>query len=234
MLALITRAAAEAENSAARLRARGIECLISPLLRIVDVAASIPPGPFDAIVLTSAQAARTRAAAGLSAELRALPLWIVGAKTLAAARAAGLSGAALAAEDAAALLRKIAGAKARRALYLAGVDRKPVLEQGLAAIGVELAVCIVYAAEPQPTLCDEARAALRDGRVFAVLHYSRRSAELYAQAAFAAGVALDAARHVCLSEDVAAALRERGAANIVVAAEPNERALIDALAGISG
>lgn len=230
MLALITRAAAEAERSAARLRARGIDCLISPLLRMVDVAADIPARDFAAIVLTSARAAQSQAVQRLPAPLKALPLWVVGEKTCDAARAAGLSGPALTAPDAATLAAGIGKlGTAGPALYLAGADRKPDLERELARLHIGLCACVVYEAQALDGLSEAAQQALSAGRIDAVLHYSRRSADLYAKAASSAGVPLDAARHVCLSEDVAGALRALGATRIAVAAAPTESALFDAL-----
>lgn len=229
MLVLLTRAAADAERSAALLRQRGHDSLVSPVLRIVDVDADIPARTYDAVMLTSAQAAQSRVAAGLSPALKALPLWVVGTKTLDAARQAGFSGRALLAADAAALLGEIAkgGNADGVTLYLAGADRKPDLEMGLAALGVAVAPCVVYAAEAQPILSHAARDAFAQGRIGAVLHYSRRSAALFAQAAASSGVALDAVRHICLSADVAEGLPE--ALHCVIAAEPTERALFDAL-----
>lgn len=229
MLVLLTRAAADAERSAARLRQRGHDSLISPVLRIVDVDADIPARAYDAVMLTSAQAAQSRVAAGLSPALKALPLWVVGAKTLDAARHAGFSGRALLAADAAALLGEIVrgGKIGGPALYLAGAERKPDLEAGLAELGVAVAACVVYAAEAQPILSDAALDGFAQGRIDAVLHYSRRSAALFAQAAASSGVALDAVRHFCLSAEVAKGLPE--AVRCIVAAEPTERALFDAL-----
>jgi uroporphyrinogen-III synthase len=66
-----------------------------------------------------------------------------------------------------------------------------------------------------------------------VLHFSRRSAEVFIDAARAAGVlesALQAA-HFCLSAPIAEPLAQAGAADIRVAERPNEAlllALIDA------
>jgi uroporphyrinogen-III synthase len=68
-----------------------------------------------------------------------------------------------------------------------------------------------------------------------VLHYSARSAENYVAGAAAAGIAPAAlaVRHVCLSAQVAAPLNAAGAADIAVAKQPDEAAIVELL-GPSG
>jgi uroporphyrinogen-III synthase len=84
---------------------------------------------------------------------------------------------------------------------------------------------IVYraVAESFPTVL---AAALEAGDVDAVLHFSRRSAELFIQGAKASGVAGPAedVRHLCLSAQVAEPLA--GASRIAIAPRPEEAALI--------
>lgn len=227
MRLLLTRAEDDAASSAARLAARGHECLISPLLRIEDIHVAAPSGNFGAIAMTSVRAARSSTARALGPALRASPLWIVGRRTLDAARVAGFDGPALVAPDAAALLAAIGVQDDRaRTLYLAGADRKSALEDGLLQLGIECAVCVVYRACAVADLSKEAVAGLAAGRIDAILHFSRRSASLFIAAADRAGLALNAARHFCLSEDVAAPLAARGApADVAVAA--TESALFD-------
>ena len=100
MRLLLTRAEDDAALSAARLAARGHECALSPLLRVEDIDVAVPAGPFDAIAMTSARAARSQTARGLDPALKTLPLWLVGRRTLEAARAAGFEGPARVAADA--------------------------------------------------------------------------------------------------------------------------------------
>jgi uroporphyrinogen-III synthase len=65
----------------------------------------------------------------------------------------------------------------------------------------------------------------------AVLHYSRRSARAFLDAARDEGVEISALAipQCCLSETVAAVLREAGASQVLVAASPDENALFDTL-----
>jgi uroporphyrinogen-III synthase len=64
-----------------------------------------------------------------------------------------------------------------------------------------------------------------------VLHYSRRSARAFLDAARAEGVEISALAvpQCCLSETVAGVLREAGAPQVAVAASPDENALFGAL-----
>ena len=106
-----------------------------------------------------------------------------------------------------------------------GETRAADLVADLLAHGVAAEMRIVYRAVPLdfPMML---AAALEAGDVDAVMHFSRRSAELFVAGARTAGVA-DAAsdvRHLCLSAQVAEPLA--GMSRIDIATRPNEVALI--------
>ena len=111
-----------------------------------------------------------------------------------------------------------------KVLYLAGRDRKDVIEAALAET-FELEVVEAYAAE--------ARAAWRPAEArslascVAALHYSRRSAGLAAALAKTAGVeaCFLKLKHVCISRDVAEPLQAIGATRIAIAETPDEAGL---------
>jgi uroporphyrinogen-III synthase len=67
------------------------------------------------------------------------------------------------------------------------------------------------------------------GGVDGVLHFSRRSAEVYVAVARAAGLLESALRpaHFCLSAQVAAPLQSAGGRLVHVARQPAEAALLD-------
>src|ERR1043166_8938183 len=125
---------------------------------------------------------------------------------------------------------RFAGDKARL-LYLAGEDRSGDAMADLAALGVDLRVIVLYRAAVGAALSDALSEALRAGRLDGALHYSRRSAAALLALAEQAGLlnAVLGLIHYCLSAEVAAPLRQRGAERIQVAASPNEAALIDAI-----
>jgi uroporphyrinogen-III synthase len=157
-----------------------------------------------------------------------LPVFAVGARSAEAARQAGFGNVSTADGDTKNLVKLIASRNAGTIaplLYLAGEDRAGDLVADLAAHGIRAELKIVYRAisEPFPSVL---AAALEAGDVDAVLHFSRRSAELFVSGASSAGVAGPAldVRHLCLSAPVAEPLA--GAGRVVVAARPDEAALL--------
>lgn len=217
-------------RTAARLRRLGHLPLLAPVLDLAPSHAPPPEGPFDALILTSANAVPSAAAAGFSG----LPAYCVGGRTAAAARAAGFSAVRDADGDAAALAGLVAGAlpPGARLLHAAGRERKPEPAATLAAAGFAVTLWTAYAATPLARLPDEAAAALAQGRLDAALHYSRRSAATALGLARAAGRGGDFARlaHLCLSPDVAAPLVAAGIVSHFVAAQPTEEAMLAGLA----
>lgn len=207
--ALLTRARDDGEASAARLRARGVEADLAPVIEIVaQTPATMPEADFG--VATSRHAFLAPA----HPQSAHLTLYAVGAATAAAARAAGFSDVREAGGEASALLALLEKEGRRgRALYLAGRDRKPTLEAGLARLGVETTVTVVYAARARDWDAGEralVAAAAQDHAI--VLHYSRRSAGLFLDQIAAAGLSdqLSRLRHVALSQDAARPILARG------------------------
>jgi uroporphyrinogen-III synthase len=225
MRVVVTRPQADGERTAAALEALGHEVLVAPLMRIEPVAADLA-GTWSAIVITSANA--LQAGSATAGRVKTLPVFAVGDRSAEAARQAGFAEVSSANGDIEDLVRLVAaravGAKAPL-LYLAGEDRTGDLVAQLAAHGVDAEMKVVYriVAEVFPPVL---AAALESGDVDAVLHFSRRSAELFIQGAKASGVAGPAedVRHLCLSSQVAEPLA--GASRIAVAARPEEAALI--------
>jgi len=231
---LVTRPEPDGERTAQKLRARGCEVLLSPLLRVELIdSADLGSGPWGAVAMTSANAARAIARQPRLAELLSLPVFTVGRRTADAARAAGFK-AITSADGNEGDLSRVIGAQYhgnKMLLYLAGEDRAGDLAADLAGYGIKVATVVVYraaaAALPQPV-----QAALAAGEIDAVLHFSRRSAEIYLMCAKAAGV-LDRALapfHYCLSQAVAEPLAAAGARRIGIARRPEEAALMDLVA----
>ena len=228
---LVVRARDAADRTAARLRLRGHEPIVAPLAEVLPTGAPIPAGPFRAILVTSQNAAapmsRAREALG------SLPVYGVGARTAAALQEAGFAGIRSADGDAGDLARLVSAAIPTPAvlLHVAGQDRKPEPARTLTARGYGLAVWEAYRTRRDAVLPDLLSAVLRAGRVDAVLHFSRRSADHLIRLAGDAELlpALCRATHVCLSDDVAAVWNGRGGARAVVAARPDELSLLDAL-----
>jgi uroporphyrinogen-III synthase len=235
MRLLVTRPEPDNARTAATLRARGHDVMLAPMLRIEPVVdADFGARPWSAVLLTSANAARTLAIHPRRDELAALPVLTVGSGTADAARAAGFADVTSADGDARDLVRlvaaRFAGAKAPL-LYLAGADRAADVAGALAPYDLAVHTVVVYRAMAVTAFPSDARAALEAGAIEAVLHFSRRSAESYLACGRDIVAPSLAPAHYCLSERTAEPLRAAGAARIEVAARPDEPGLL-ALVGI--
>ena len=85
----ITRPEPDAERTAETLRAHGHYVLIAPMLRFEPVQGDLPDQTFEAVVMTSANAARALQARPCHLQLTSLPTFTVGRHTAEAARASG-------------------------------------------------------------------------------------------------------------------------------------------------
>jgi uroporphyrinogen-III synthase len=225
---LVTRPEPDGERTAQNLRARGHNVLLAPLMRMEAIDFALADDAYSAVVMTSANAARAIAAHSTRARLTALPAFTVGRHTADAARAAGFGDVTSADGDKADLSRLL-GARlpdnSRLLLYLAGENRSG--ELGLA--GVTVRTVVAYRTAAAERFPPDLAAALAQGEIDGVLHFSRRSAQAYIDCANRAGL-LDRARaplHFCLSRQVGEPLSAAGAAGIRIAPRPEEAALIE-------
>ena len=231
MRILVTRPAVDAARTAAALRVRGHEAIVAPLLSIEYLPdAALGEGPWSAILVTSANAAHAIAGHKRRDELRRIPVLAVGRQSAQELRAEGFADVSSAdgdVDDLAALVAARLKPPARL-LYLAGEERSGDLAGVLRAKNFAVDTVVVYRVAAAATLPAEAATALR-GDLHGVLHYSRRSAEAFLSAARNAGLleaALSKPVHFCLSAKVAEPLREAGAGDVRIAAQPDEAALI--------
>jgi uroporphyrinogen-III synthase len=236
MAVLVTRPHPDAEATASALRAKGLEVLLAPMLRFEPVAFhDDADARYGAVIVTSANALRGIEPHLAGSRLLRLPLFAVGAHTALAAQTAGFHNVIPASGDAASLRDCVlAGVKAKELkkastlLYLAGAD----LARDLAGErGFTVVTHTTYRMIPVPNLPREARDAFAASRIGAVLHYSRRSARAFLEAARAGGVEISALAipQCCISGAVALVVRDAGAAQVAVAASPDEIAMFEAL-----
>jgi uroporphyrinogen-III synthase len=114
-----------------------------------------------------------------------------------------------------------------RALYLAGADRTGDLVGALGGMGHRIELAVVYTAHQATRFRPEIAAALAQGKLDGVLHYSARTAEAFiACAGGAEAVARLPVRHLCLSRKVAEVISATGAAEVAFPARPEEDALL--------
>lgn len=167
---LILRPQPGADASAARARALGLEPVAAPLFTVRPVAWDAPdPAGFDAVVMTSANAAR-HAGPQLAAFLH-LPCYVVGETTGAAAARAGFTDIRVGEADSVALAELMQLEGVRSALHLTGAVH--------VWTDVMTAQRIVYESEAAETLPAEAEGALAAGAL--VLLHSPRAASTFAR-----------------------------------------------------
>ncbi len=224
MRVLITRAAPEAETTAARLARMGHEPIVSPALVIEPVPFSLEADGVQALLFTSAAGVRALGK-------RDLPAIAVGEGTAEAARAIGYqdvrsaNGAAVDLIEMAKGLDPAAGAM----VHVSGEDIATNVVEAISDAGFKAARVIVYRARPAPSLSAQAINLLtRDSLTAAVMLHSARGAESFCRLAEANGLRAQAARMVALclggrSAEVAAAFDFK---RILVAAAPRETALL--------
>jgi uroporphyrinogen-III synthase len=239
MAVLVTRPQPDDEATAAALRARGFAVLTAPMLRFEPVAfRDDEDARYGAIIVTSANALRGLEPHLKGSRLLKLPLFAVGERTAAAARGVGFENV-IAADGDATTLRDLvlAGVKAKELkkasplLYLAGADLARDLSGELGERGFTVVTHTTYRMAPVSGLPRETSEAFAANGIDAVLHYSRRSARAFIEAARSAGVEISALAipQCCISDAVAAVVRDAGATQVLVAASPDENALFGAL-----
>jgi uroporphyrinogen-III synthase len=229
---LITRSQPNAAKTAAALRERGHEPIVAPLFEM-ELLADVDPktGPWDAIVLTSANGLWGIVSFAHDKKWHGLPVFAVGDVTAKAARDmrfADVTSAGGNANDLADLVAARLQPPARL-LYLAGEERAGDLAETLRSKNFAVDLVVVYRFLTAQCLPQPAVAALA-GVIDAVLHFSRASAEGFLNAARGSNLleaALTKPVHFCLSEQVAAPLRKARAARIQVAARPTQDALLE-------
>ena len=227
---LVTRPAADAAETAARLRSMGWQPVLSPMLRVeprplLPLAGRRP----QAVLVTSGNAL-----AGLPPALHATRLLAVGDATAARARAYGFVDVESAGGDAPALVGHVAAccAPCGPPLLLAtgqglGFD----VVAALHAEGFRVLRRVVYATWPVLALAEPARRALGDGSATAALFYSAATAAAFTEAVRRAGLAslLAPVTAVAISAAAAACLGRLPWRDIRVASRPNQDGLLACL-----
>jgi uroporphyrinogen-III synthase len=229
---LVTRPQPGAADTAMALRARGHEPIMAPLSEI-ELLAKVDPkaGPWAAIVLTSATALSGIVSFAAGKEWLDVPIFAVGDATAKAARAIGFTEVASASGQVNDLINLVTARlqPPSRLLYLAGEERSGDLAGALRAKNFKVDLVVVYRFLTARVLPEAAAAALSSA-LDAVLHFSRAAAETFLNAARNSNVldaALEKPAHFCISDHVAAPLRQAGAARIQVAARPDQDALLE-------
>lgn len=239
MAILVTRPYPDNEKTAQGLRARGLEVLVSPTLRQEPLPFHYDPDvTYDAVIVTSANAMRAVKDDPSLAPLFGLKLFAVGDASAEIARQIGFRDVVSASGDGAALREVVTAALKKNSTlcYLAGADLGRDLTVELGERGYTVITHTTYRMMLVPHFSDAVIAAFSAGSIDAVLHYSRRSARSFIDAAQASGVEVLALAlpQICISQPVASILREAGASRVIVAQSPDENAIFEALDRMPG
>jgi uroporphyrinogen-III synthase len=227
---LVTRPEPDGERTAQNLRAQGHDVLLVPLMRMEAIDFVLTDETYCALVMTSANAVRAVAVHRARGKLMALRTFTVGRHTADAARATGFSDVTSADGDKDDLGRLIGTrltGERQPLLYLASEDRSG----DLAVAGMTIRTIVAYRTVAVEGFAPDVAAALARGGVDGVLHFSRRSAQIFVDCAKRAGLAhrAIALRHYCLSRQVSEPLAAAGAEGISIARHPDEAAVIDSV-----
>ncbi len=226
---LVTRPEPDGQSTLARLQALEISAQATPVMvrKTLDVSLP-PPDGFTAMVLTSTNAIRSLEERGVLGNYLQLPVFAVGDRTAREAEAVGfkrVSSAAGALQD---LVNAMAIARLPGPVFHpTGRYSAGDLAQAVAPLGIMVATARIYDMVAVDSLPPEIMASLKDGSITAVLCYSRRTAEIFAQLT----QDLEAAQRkrlamLCLSEAVAEPLLENHFIRISLADRPDEDAMM--------
>lgn len=230
MRILLTRPRQQSLATARMLHAKGHRVLIDPML----VLRHVPHDPVTgegvaAVVLTSANALP-----GLDDPLRRLPIFAVGQATAQAAIAAGCAQVEAGPGDGVQLAELIVARVPKEAgtiLHVCGEEVRDGLEEALLAAGYRYERLVVYRTEAAARLAPRTVQALQAHEIDAVLFYSPRTAQVFADLVEREQLVPEIAHTsaVCLSEAIAAEVRRLPWRSIEVAARRDQTALLACL-----
>ena len=232
MRILLTRPREDSERLAAKLEAMGHNVLIEPLFTIEpELDQPVDLSGIQALLLTSANGARSFALRSSERNLRVLA---VGDATAAAAQEFGFRQVESAGGDVNDLARLVIERlkpEDGALLHASGSVVAGDLAGVLAKSGFTVRRTVLYRAEPVSALSAETTAALRAGRVEAVLFFSPRTASVFVGLATQAGLeaAMANVAMLGLSPAVVAAAAGLPWAAREAAAAPTEASLIEAV-----
>jgi uroporphyrinogen-III synthase len=229
MRILITRPLEDGMEIAAQLAGRGHQALLAPLLE-----PRFPPGPMleeagrelddvQAVLATSANGIR---ALSRRTARRDLPVFAVGPQTADEANRWGFLNVRSADGDAKALAQATMGWATRQGilLHVCAQDAPGTVAEILGQNGFTVRRCALYSIEPAADLPAEAKAALQEGALDAVMFFSPRSARIFA--ALAHDLPIEGLAALCISAATAQALGAMRFARVAVAARPNQQAML--------
>ncbi len=226
---LVTRPEPGASETASRIDAMGLRPLVVPTIRIRFGRANLPaPDRVSTVLVTSGQALQA-----IPDSYRRTPLFAVGDATASRARAAGFTDVVSAAGDATDLVAVVRNAVRHgdTVLLVTGRGLGHPLARSLRQSGYAVVRRSVYRHVPVGRLPAPAIRELRSGRLGSALFFSADTATCFAMMTHRAAIGeclrnIDA---VAISQTVAVALKGLPWRRILVAARPNQDAMLKLL-----
>jgi uroporphyrinogen-III synthase len=225
---LITRTQPGAQVSQVQLQAVGHQAIVVPAAIISPTHANIDCTGVQALLMTSAAAARH---AVIGPVLAALPVYAVGDATAEAATKAGFTNVISAGGDGATLAVLAADRMKTNAgalLHLRGNEVAGDVTGMLSACGFETRFVEVYDTKDHPDFQEEICRHLAEKSGF-VLFHSPAGARRFANAIERRRIDLDAWSAIGLSPACLASLQNKGFAHLISASQPDDSALMEAV-----
>lgn len=201
----LSRPLTDSKLFANELNEYGINCLIAPVMSIVNSAFEVPSAMPDGILVSSRHACT--ALSQLPATWRDVPIYSVGHATASLVRELGFQRVTPGGQDMLSLLPHLFenAAKLRQLLYLSGEDITLDVAPRLAENEIHVTRLVVYKAQAASTLLDEVITAMRQGTLTGATFFSKRSALVANQLILEAGLgaAVKSIDAYCLSLNVA-------------------------------
>ncbi len=225
---IVTRTEPGASETAARLREKGLEAIVSPALELASRDEALPDlSEFGGLVFTSANGVRFFAEAS---EARDLPAWCVGPATASEALREGFSPVHQSSGNAHDLAHYIAhhwSGTRKALLHVANAAAKGDLARALEAEGFDVTFAALYEARQAPSLSPDALAQLKSGARTICLVHSAKGANAFLS--LANGLNLSKTEFVVISPQAAASLEQVPSGGVHVARHPDEAHLMDCL-----
>lgn len=229
---LITRPTDDAAPLVAALQARGVEAMVEPMMTIRSTEEPLPElDGVQGVLFTSANGVRgfmTRT------DRRDLKAYAVGEATAEAARRAGFADVEVAGGDVNALAKLVIEAcrpEAGKLIHVAGTHVAGNLSEQLTGAGFAVERAVLYDALSAHRFSVGTVESLRRAELEAVMLFSPRTAEIFMTLVEESGVepGLSGMAAICLSRAVADRLPGDRFRKVVVAAKPDQSAMLDAL-----
>jgi uroporphyrinogen-III synthase len=239
MHVLVTRPEGDAAELKAALEAQGHEVTVEPLLTIetIPVEADIFAGA-RGVIATSRNSLRALAASGALAPAVKLPVFTVGPATAELAHELGfqrvIAGEGAASDLVPLILNSTIGGKGP-VVQVAGEEVACDLATELGRRGIEVRKVTAYRAVAAGSLRPQTARAVAESALDAVILMSPRTAAIFVELVGEAGLGEAARRlaYVCLSANVAGALKDLAPARVNIAVRPNSSAMLEAVAQVA-